>query len=70
MEHQDSEENKQKMPDAGASQSEERGEQVEGKQHQKKQLFSFSFVNSYGTSEVNCLTTEGKILKLSCTYLF
>ncbi|XP_034296931.1 ubiquitin carboxyl-terminal hydrolase 4 [Pantherophis guttatus] len=65
MEHQDSEENKQKRPDAGASQSEERGEQVEGKQHQKKQLFSFSFVNSYGTSEVNCLTTEGKILKLS-----
>ncbi|XP_058022121.1 ubiquitin carboxyl-terminal hydrolase 4 [Ahaetulla prasina] len=65
MEHQDSEENKQKKPDADASQSEERGEQVEGKQPQKKQLFSFSFVNSYGTSEVNCITTEGKILKLS-----
>uniref|UniRef100_A0A8C5SNA3 Ubiquitin carboxyl-terminal hydrolase n=1 Tax=Laticauda laticaudata TaxID=8630 RepID=A0A8C5SNA3_LATLA len=45
--------------------SEERDEQVEGKQHQKKQLFSFSFVNSYGTSEISCLTTEGKILKLS-----
>ncbi|XP_013913017.1 PREDICTED: ubiquitin carboxyl-terminal hydrolase 4 [Thamnophis sirtalis] len=65
MEHQDSEENKQKIPDADASRSEERDGQVEGKQHQKKQLFSFSFVNSYGTSEVNCLTTEGKILKLS-----
>uniref|UniRef100_A0A8C6XGC6 Ubiquitin carboxyl-terminal hydrolase n=1 Tax=Naja naja TaxID=35670 RepID=A0A8C6XGC6_NAJNA len=65
MEHQDSEENKQKIPDAGASQSEERDEQVEGKRHQKKQLFSFSFVNSYGTSEISCLTTEGNILKLS-----
>ncbi|XP_039189947.1 ubiquitin carboxyl-terminal hydrolase 4 [Crotalus tigris] len=65
MEHQDSEENKQKIPDAGASQSEDRDEQVEGKQRHKKQLFSFSFVNSNGTSEVNCLTTEGKILKLS-----
>uniref|UniRef100_A0A8C6XG08 Ubiquitin carboxyl-terminal hydrolase n=1 Tax=Naja naja TaxID=35670 RepID=A0A8C6XG08_NAJNA len=59
------EENKQKIPDAGASQSEERDEQVEGKRHQKKQLFSFSFVNSYGTSEISCLTTEGNILKLS-----
>ncbi|XP_070594888.1 ubiquitin carboxyl-terminal hydrolase 4 isoform X2 [Erythrolamprus reginae] len=65
MEHQDCEENKQKILDADAPQSEERNEQVEGKQPQKKQLFSFSFVNSYGTSEVNCLTTEGKILKLS-----
>uniref|UniRef100_A0A670YVU1 Ubiquitin carboxyl-terminal hydrolase n=1 Tax=Pseudonaja textilis TaxID=8673 RepID=A0A670YVU1_PSETE len=65
MEHQDSEENKQKIPDAGASQSEERDEQVERKQRQKKQLFSFSFVNSYGTSEISCLTTEGKVLKLS-----
>ncbi|XP_007425865.1 ubiquitin carboxyl-terminal hydrolase 4 [Python bivittatus] len=67
MEHQDSEESKQKILDAGAPQSEGciREELVEGRQHHKKQLFSFSFVNSYGTSEINCLTTEGKILKLS-----
>uniref|UniRef100_A0A8C8RUQ7 Ubiquitin carboxyl-terminal hydrolase n=1 Tax=Pelusios castaneus TaxID=367368 RepID=A0A8C8RUQ7_9SAUR len=36
----------------------------EGK-HCKKPLFTFSLVNSYGTSEINSLTTEGKILKLN-----
>uniref|UniRef100_A0A8C8RP72 Ubiquitin carboxyl-terminal hydrolase n=1 Tax=Pelusios castaneus TaxID=367368 RepID=A0A8C8RP72_9SAUR len=40
----------------------------EGK-HCKKPLFTFSLVNSYGTSEINSLTTEGKILKLNCRYL-
>ncbi|XP_063148065.1 ubiquitin carboxyl-terminal hydrolase 4 [Candoia aspera] len=67
MEHQDSEGSRQKILDAGTSQSEDciRDEMVEGRQHHKKRLFSFSFVNSYGTSEINCLTTEGKILKLS-----
>uniref|UniRef100_G1KHK7 Ubiquitin carboxyl-terminal hydrolase n=1 Tax=Anolis carolinensis TaxID=28377 RepID=G1KHK7_ANOCA len=68
MEHQNGEEeNKEKILETDASQSED-GTQVEsGKEglHHRKRLFTFSLVNSYGTSEINSLPTEGKILKLS-----
>nr|XP_060621716.1 ubiquitin carboxyl-terminal hydrolase 4 [Anolis sagrei ordinatus] len=68
MEHQNGEEiNKEKISETDVCQSED-GTQVEaGKEglHHRKRLFSFSLVNSYGTSEINSLPTEGKILKLS-----
>ncbi|XP_074861038.1 ubiquitin carboxyl-terminal hydrolase 4 isoform X2 [Carettochelys insculpta] len=34
-------------------------------QHPKKPLFTFSLVNSYGTSEINLAVTDGKLLKLN-----
>ncbi|XP_044307497.1 ubiquitin carboxyl-terminal hydrolase 4 [Varanus komodoensis] len=68
MEHQNGEdESKEKMSETEACQSEDCIQDELGKEglHHRKRLFSFSLVNSYGTSEINSLTTEGKILKLS-----
>lgn len=69
MEHQNGEqESQEKGLETGSGQSEDETGK-EGWQH-RKHLFSFSLVNSYGTTEINSLTTEGKILKLNCRYLF
>ncbi|XP_044534802.1 ubiquitin carboxyl-terminal hydrolase 4 isoform X2 [Gracilinanus agilis] len=34
-------------------------------QHCKKRLFTFSLVNSYGTTDINSLAADGKLLKLN-----
>ncbi|KAH0629972.1 hypothetical protein JD844_012478 [Phrynosoma platyrhinos] len=68
MEHQNGEEgNKEKISETDACQSEDCTQVESGKegQHHRKRLFTFSLVNSYGTSEINSLTTEGKIPKLT-----
>ncbi|XP_043374341.1 ubiquitin carboxyl-terminal hydrolase 4 isoform X5 [Dermochelys coriacea] len=68
MEHQDGdEEGREKASEADSCQSEGCAHDLLGKegQHHKKHLFTFSLVNSYGTSEINSLTTEGKLLKLN-----
>ncbi|XP_061473738.1 ubiquitin carboxyl-terminal hydrolase 4 isoform X2 [Rhineura floridana] len=66
MEHQNGEEgNKEKIPETDACKSEGCMQDEKEGLHRRKHLFSFSVVNSYGTSEINSLTTEGKILKLS-----
>ncbi|XP_020645109.3 ubiquitin carboxyl-terminal hydrolase 4 [Pogona vitticeps] len=68
MEHQNGEaESKEKMSETAVCQSEHCTQDDTGKEgmHPRRHLFSFSLVNSYGTSEINSLTTEGKILKLS-----
>ncbi|XP_048344665.1 ubiquitin carboxyl-terminal hydrolase 4 isoform X1 [Sphaerodactylus townsendi] len=68
MEHQnEEEENKEKVLETDACQSEDCIQDELGKEdlQHRKYLFSFSLVNSYGTSEINSLTTDGKVLKLS-----
>ncbi|XP_062977133.1 ubiquitin carboxyl-terminal hydrolase 4 isoform X4 [Elgaria multicarinata webbii] len=66
MEHQNGEEeSKEKMSEPDPCQSEDFIQDELGKEGHRKRLFTFSLVNSYGTSEINSLTTEGKILKLS-----
>lgn len=71
MEHQNGDqESKEKVLETNACQSEDWAQDELGKEvkRHKKYLFSFSLVNSYGTSEINTITTEGKILKLNCRY--
>ncbi|XP_077679180.1 ubiquitin carboxyl-terminal hydrolase 4 isoform X2 [Eretmochelys imbricata] len=68
MEHQDGdEEGREKASETDSCQSEGCAHDLLGKegQHHKKHLFTFSLVNSYGTSEINSITTEGKLLKLN-----
>ncbi|XP_067417360.1 ubiquitin carboxyl-terminal hydrolase 4 isoform X2 [Emydura macquarii macquarii] len=68
MEHQDGDkEGRENASKTDPCQSEGCSQVLLGKegQHCKKPLFTFSLVNSYGTSEINSLTTEGKILKLN-----
>uniref|UniRef100_A0A8C4WCQ7 Ubiquitin carboxyl-terminal hydrolase n=1 Tax=Gopherus evgoodei TaxID=1825980 RepID=A0A8C4WCQ7_9SAUR len=68
MEHQDrDEEGREKASETDSCQSEGCAHDLLGKewQHHKKHLFTFSLVNSYGTSEINSITTQGKLLKLN-----
>ncbi|KAJ6667755.1 hypothetical protein lerEdw1_016076 [Lerista edwardsae] len=68
MEHQNGDqESREKVLETNACQSEDCAQDESGKEviRHKKYLFSFSLVNSYGTSEINTITTEGKILKLN-----
>ncbi|XP_075795728.1 ubiquitin carboxyl-terminal hydrolase 4 isoform X1 [Pelodiscus sinensis] len=68
MEHQDGdEEGRTKAPETDSCQSQGCAQDSPGKegQHCKKPLFTFSLVNSYGTSEINSVVTEGKLLQLN-----
>nr|XP_005303573.1 ubiquitin carboxyl-terminal hydrolase 4-like [Chrysemys picta bellii] len=67
MEHQDGDEGREKASETDSCQSEGCAHDLLGKegQHHKKHLFTFSLVNSYGISEINSITTEGKLLKLN-----
>uniref|UniRef100_A0A670I4T7 Ubiquitin carboxyl-terminal hydrolase n=1 Tax=Podarcis muralis TaxID=64176 RepID=A0A670I4T7_PODMU len=68
MEHQNGEEDsKEKISETDACKSEDCIQDDLEKEglHHRRHLFSFSLVNSYGTSEINSLNTDGKILKLS-----
>nr|XP_006117683.1 ubiquitin carboxyl-terminal hydrolase 4 isoform X2 [Pelodiscus sinensis] len=68
MEHQDGDEEcRTKAPETDSCQSQGCAQDSPGKegQHCKKPLFTFSLVNSYGTSEINSVVTEGKLLQLN-----
>lgn len=71
MEHEnEDQESKEKVLDTNVCQPEDCVQDDLGKEglRHRKYLFSFSLVNSYGTSEINSITTDGKILKLNCKY--